>query len=614
MKACLNDQCRAVAVIQARMGSTRFPGKVLASLAGQPLLWHLLSRLRHCRTLSGIVVATTTLASDDVLAEWAAAQEVMVVRGPQDDVLARFLLAAEHSAADIVLRVTADAPLIDPLLIDTLIEALQQSGADHALGREDFPSLHEGFDPFTRTSLQMLAEVDIDSDIAREHVSAWFKRHPEAVRTVRVALDPRHANPWGARMSVDTPADLAFLEAVYAALGVPAGEADLAEVGALLHRCPGLLAINAAVRQKTADKRSRTVLIRCDGGGALGLGHVVRCLAIADELREREGCGVRFAMRGEPAGVAVVRAAGFPVDLAPDERKVAEAGWIKELVARHHPDALLLDVRTDLGPETLQALRPQVCIALLDDASPRRRAADIGFWPPVPQLEALDWSGVEAQRCIGWEWVALRRAFIDRPATGAEVPPVVLVSMGGSDPAGLSLVAFEAVDGLEADCQPLLVLGADFRHEAALAERMIHARRHWRIERTVADMAGLMAGADLALVAYGGTAHELAALGVPALYIAQDADAQVSASACEAAGFGLTLGLAGEIEVDGLRRALAGLMDDPDRRRAMAHAGRRAIDARGAARIAARIVACIEHRTLAGAGENFSHASRLAME
>lgn len=587
------SRLRAVAVVQARMGSTRFPGKVLAPLAGQPLLWHLLHRLRRCRTLAGIVVATTTQPADDVLAAWAAGQGVPVVRGPEDDVLARFRLAADASAADIVLRVTGDAPLIDPALIDALIVALVASGAGHALGREDFPTLHEGIDPFTRAALDLLVHEAGDDPLAREHVSAWFKRHPARVRTVRVALDPRHANPWGARLSVDTPADLAFLEAVHAALGVPAGEAGLAEVGALLRARPDLLGINAAVRQKSADARTRTVLIRCDGGGGLGLGHVVRCLAIADELREREGCGVRFAMCGPQAGIAAVRAAGFPVETAPDG--ASEAGWLAGVVARHAPDALLLDVRTDLAPEALRRMQPRPRLVLLDDASPRRLAADLGFWPPVPQLAALDWQGVTAERCIGWAWLALRRQFADRPAAGGGTRPVVLVAMGGSDPAGLSLLAFDALDALDADFAPLLVLGADFHHDAALAPRLGRARRAWRVERAVADMAGLMAQADLALVAWGGTAHELAALGVPALYLCHDADARASASACAAAGFGAVLGLAADVDVATVRTALAGLLADAARRRAMAAAGRAAIDGKGAARIAARIVACIDN-------------------
>ncbi|PWV63306.1 cytidylyltransferase domain-containing protein [Plasticicumulans acidivorans] len=590
----MNPRGRVVAVIQARMGSSRFPGKVLAPLAGQPLLWHLLQRLRRCRTLDAIVVATTTAAADDALAAWAAAQGVSVVRGPEDDVLARFALAAEASQADIVLRVTGDAPLIDPGLIDALVEALCTSGAEHALGRAGFATLHEGIDPFTRGALQRLLDEAGDDPLAREHVSAWFKQHPQRVRTAWVDIEPRHANPLGARLSVDTPADLAFLEAVYAALGVAAGEADLAAVGRLLQAHPELLALNAHVRQKAASARSHRVLIRCDGGGALGLGHVVRCLAIADELREREGCGVRFALGGTAVAAEQVRAAGFPLDLISGE----EAAWLDGLIARQRPDALLLDVRSALTPAALARWRAHCRIVLLDDASARRQAADLLFYPLPPSFDGRELSGA---CCSGWSWLPLRRQFAGQPPAATHTSPRLLVTMGGSDPAGLSLLAVEALERLPADCQPLLVLGRDFQHAEALAAQLAGSRRAWQVERDVADMATLMRSADLALIAYGGTAHELAALGVPALYLCLDADHAASAAVCAAAGFGVSLGRAAALDAAAIAAAVAALLADGPRRQRMAQAGRAAIDGGGAARIAARIVQCIEQPRRAAA-------------
>src|SRR6201986_3632439 len=107
------ENIRVGAVIQARMGSTRLPGKVLRPIAGAPLLWHIVHRLKKSHLIEDVVVATTTNPLDDALVTFGREHNVTVVRGPEYDVLARFALAAEASDADIVVRVSSDAPFID---------------------------------------------------------------------------------------------------------------------------------------------------------------------------------------------------------------------------------------------------------------------------------------------------------------------------------------------------------------------------------------------------------------------------------------------------------------------------------------------------------------------
>src|SRR5579871_824575 len=98
---------RVVAIVQARMGSTRLPGKVLRPIAGRPLLWHVVHRLKRCRSLDSIVIATSTNPRDDAIESFCREQTISVVRGPEDDVLARFALAAETAAADVIVRVSS---------------------------------------------------------------------------------------------------------------------------------------------------------------------------------------------------------------------------------------------------------------------------------------------------------------------------------------------------------------------------------------------------------------------------------------------------------------------------------------------------------------------------
>src|ERR1700744_6186047 len=118
------ENIRVVAVIQARMGSTRLPGKVLKPVAGKPLLWHIVHRLKASALIEDIAVATTTNPRDDAIVEFGQAHGVTIVRGPEDDVLARFARAAEVLDADIVVRVSSDAPFLDAGFIDHLVGSM----------------------------------------------------------------------------------------------------------------------------------------------------------------------------------------------------------------------------------------------------------------------------------------------------------------------------------------------------------------------------------------------------------------------------------------------------------------------------------------------------------
>ena len=148
-----------VAIIQARMGSHRFPGKMLARLAGRPLLWHVVTRLRLCERVNQIVLATSSESTDDVLAAFGDTLSVETIRGSEEDVLSRFRLAAEITGADLIVRVNGDAPLIDPRLIDQLVETMGVKGADYIMPAPGVPCFHDGVDPLSRQALEKLESV-----------------------------------------------------------------------------------------------------------------------------------------------------------------------------------------------------------------------------------------------------------------------------------------------------------------------------------------------------------------------------------------------------------------------------------------------------------------------
>jgi spore coat polysaccharide biosynthesis protein SpsF len=205
-----------LAILQARMSSTRLPGKVMADVEGAPMVLRQIERLRRCRRLDGVLVATSTDPSDDGLAAMLALHDVSVHRGPLDDVLARYEGALTAHPAEVVARLTADCPLADPEVIDATLDLLTSRGLDYAANTPSHRTYPKGLDvEAMRADALLTAAREATDPYEREHVTPYLYRHPE-----RFAQDfiSQAADEGEVRWTVDRPDDLAFVRAVYAAL------------------------------------------------------------------------------------------------------------------------------------------------------------------------------------------------------------------------------------------------------------------------------------------------------------------------------------------------------------------------------------------------------------
>jgi spore coat polysaccharide biosynthesis protein SpsF len=563
------------------MGSTRLPGKVLKPIAGQPLLWHIIHRLKASKLIEDIAIATTTNPLDQAIVEFGAAHGVTVVRGSEDDVLSRFVMAAEKLAADIIVRVSSDAPFMDAGFIDHLVASLIAQDGDYVLMEEGVACAHEGVDPLTRRGLAKLMREAHHDPIAREHVTGYFKLHPDFVSIARAPAYPPLAHEAG-RLTVDTPDDLAFVQALHERLQARAGEASLADLLLLLEREPGLRAINSHVKQKQLRPASGLAMIRCDGGGKFGYGHVKRMVALARALRDHEGIGVIFALHGSEDAALPIRRAGFEVAMAEDHSALSS------LIAGHKPDMLVLDGRE--GPsrrEVEQLRRAGVATSIIDDGSDARLACDFAYYPPIPQARELDWAGARTRVRIGWEWALLGLNPHLTPARAPAAPwQTLLVAMGGSDPQGLTLRAARALMPLELNVRVRFVIGGGMENARGVAQTIAGMKSNFETVEGADDLAIAYASADLALCAFGVTAYELAAFGVPALYLGLTEDHVRSASAFDDAGMGISLGLASAVTDKNILGQVKTLLDDPIQRLDMRRAGLATLDGGGASRIA----------------------------
>lgn len=580
-------QRKIVAIVQARMGSTRLPGKILRPIAGRPLLWHIVHRLRKAKLIDDVAVATTVNPLDDAIAEFGRENGVAVVRGPEDNVLACFALAAEAAGADVIVRVSSDALFIEARFIDHLLTALTEQAGDYALMADGATTAHEGVDLFTRRALDKLMMDAASDPIAREHITDYFKLHPEFVRIARAPFYPELARE-GGRLTVDIPDDLAFVEALRTRMDARAGEASLADILLLLEREPSLRNLNARVKQEEIGAHGGLALIACDGGGEFGYGHVKRMVALAQSLRDREGIGAVFAVNGTEDACEPIRRAGFAV---------ARSGTLDAQIAQHGPDMLILDSREGPNRHALASLAERVALtATIDDSSERRLACDRAYYPPVPQAYALGWSGSACVPLIGWQWAMLgagSKIAALRPQAGR---PVLLVTMGGSDPCGLTLKCARALAMLDPAFRVRFVIGPGMANGTRVARQVVILNPGFETIEGAKGLATEFAGADAALAAFGVTAYELAAAGVPALYLCLTEDQTASASAFVDAGMGVSLGLADDASEEAVARIVGAIMADAAKRREMRAAGLMTIDGEGAARVAADLARALERR------------------
>ena len=235
------------AVVPGRMGSSRYPGKTMADLAGHPSLWHIVQRLRRATMLDGIVVATTIDPGDDVIRACAEELGVPCFSGSPEDVMDRTLRAAHTVGAATIVTVTGDCPLVDPAVVDKVVGAYLERQPDYASNRLFGYKYPIGLDveAYTVESLERVEKIALEPR-DREHVTLYYYEHPDEFDLLGIEPEEHQRRPT-LRLTADTAADLELIRAVYEHFWPR--EFGLDDVLAFLDGRPELAAINSDVEQ-----------------------------------------------------------------------------------------------------------------------------------------------------------------------------------------------------------------------------------------------------------------------------------------------------------------------------------------------------------------------------
>ncbi|MDX9924606.1 MAG: glycosyltransferase family protein [Ignavibacteriaceae bacterium] len=237
-----------VVIVQARLGSTRLPSKVLKDLSGKPVLYHVLERIRNAKLVDNIVIATTDLDSDEPLVEYLRENKINYYRGSSEDVLSRYYETALQYKADIIIRITSDCPLIDPIVIDEIINIYLENNNYDYVSNTLMRSFPRGLDVelFTFDSLKK-SFLKAEQKWEREHVTPYIYTNRDLFNVYNFA---NKTDQSFFRWTLDTPEDYQLIKEIYDSLYNEGKIFTTEEVISLFRNRPELIDINKHIEQK----------------------------------------------------------------------------------------------------------------------------------------------------------------------------------------------------------------------------------------------------------------------------------------------------------------------------------------------------------------------------
>ena len=557
---------RVVAIVPARGGYDEVPYMNIKKLGPIPLIAHTLQEAAKSRYIDRVVVST----DDEKVASVARAYEAD----------APFLRPME----------LATAPLIKPVIAHAVqfVETEQQA-------KYDLVVMLQATSPF-RTAEQI--DEALDKLVSEDLDSVVSLREEKALMWQLVDGKLKQAFGKAGRREDMEPL---FREdgAIWAMRREVLGSSErLGErVGYVLMGKESSFTIHDIYDFWVAEKLVRLprIVFRADGGTEIGMGHVYRSLAIADELCSISSADVLFLMSADhPEGVKRVSGAGYTVRVLSDGRVDA----IVEAIQEYSPNIVVND-RPFLETDYLEALARlgASTVNLVDTLEDIEKPAEITSMiiatMRVDQLELEDYYG-------GPEYAILRESFAGAAKLVRADARQVVVSFGGSDPQGLTLKVLRALDESKSELSVKAVLGPAFSYGQELRELIPKLHYQPILLENVEHMAEILSQSDVVFCAGGMTVYEIAALGVPGIVMCQNAREVRRMEHFSRAGSVEHLGLGTEVEEKRITQAAEALLANETRRRAMSESGRQLVDARGTQRVAEVVKNAVQRGPAAG--------------
>jgi spore coat polysaccharide biosynthesis protein SpsF len=523
-------QDKNIAIVQARMGSSRLPGKMMMPLAGKPLIDYALARLcsvlKPEGMLDAIVLATSTETNNDPLVEHVSSRwpKVIVVRGPEDDVLSRFVSSIEKIGATVVVRATGDCPFINIDALHRMLDALTGAEADAVNYRPGYEYVDKGLEVVSADALIRASADPALTPRDREHVTSLMYRFPDRYRVRYIESAPM-LRRGDIRLTVDTPEDLRFFEALIKTLPADPCRISLDQIVAILDAHPEIKTINAASgRKSTLHERAR-LGFRCDGGTEIGLGHVVGSIRLATLLARELGIGAEFVVQENHATQSLINKTGFSMEVLPGNtlpendidrliEKTKESDWSGVVINFCKEDLERYTTHFHLIKDSGMPL-----IFMDNPLPPSYRMGDL----LINALPHPDYEGYEPDKhpnCLdGLEYFI---PGVEAPPPARVIKPEVervLIAMGGADKSNLTSLVIKGLSAAGFKGFADVILGSACPHHETVRKDMDDAGITGSLHTNVSDLDQRMVSADLGFSGLGLTTYEMAYCLLPACII-----------------------------------------------------------------------------------------------
>lgn len=339
-------------------------------------------------------------------------------------------------------------------------------------------------------------------------------------------------------------------------------------------------------------RKSAKIAFFCEGSAERGFGHVGRCLALGTAFREEHDSNCLFVFKGSESARSKICEAGF---------KVFEVSDFESYIFSDE-DAVVLDLLIPLADSFFtHATAENVLICTIDDPTPNRLKSELAFYPPVPQVHDLNWENFSGKLFCGWDYIPLRREFSEITNPAPIVPdkekhsiPELLITAGGSDPAGLTFKILQVLTSINRPWHAKTVISPMFKNMDKIKGIAVELGDRVKLVSDVENMSLLMIQSDIAIASFGMTAYELAACRTPQLLLCLTEDHARSASALHAAGAAISLGRYDLISEQNLKKALLELISDKILQTKMIASAEKLNIGHGASNIAETIIKQLE--------------------
>jgi len=555
-----------LAIIQARMGSTRLPNKMTLNICGKTILEHVIERVKSCKEINKIVVATSEKERDDIIEKITVKEGLEFYRGNEENVLKRFEEASDNFKGDIIIRICADSPLVDPEIIDQAIIKFLEIKPDYLTTtiKRTFP---EGLDIeiFSKKILDKIYELAEEKEDL-EHVTLFIKKHQYLFNCYNFESSEEF-NHSELKLTLDTQEDYLFIKSIFEFLYTKNKLFNIKDILTFL-------------------KNRYKIIIRCDGSNKLGLGDIVSMLNLAANIKYYD---ILFLSKFEE-GINKIKESGYNVEKIPEDISLEEEiSIIKKINERFKSKIIITELFRKDYQEYYKELSQITKTMVVDLFGNIEIYSDILLnWNLLVNNPEYIKKNKNTIYCLGPEYALLKEKIEKYHNSNKMIKDKVenvLITMGGADPRNLTTKILNALRNFK-DIRFSIVIGSAFENKHEIKQILEKNNLNYNLIENINDLSEIMYGSDLVLCAGGLTSFELSAMGIPFIGISNIEWESDRLKEMDNLGICKYAGNWNEFNEENLQNIFKGLIIDKELRTNMRDNGKKLLDGKGVFKIA----------------------------